>query len=58
MRKATVLRILGFALLFGGPFLSRYLDESNEMQRYFKIWCMMAVPMGFTMIMVSFYVTE
>ena len=58
MRRATILRIMGFALLFGGPFLSRYLDEDSEMQRYFKIWALMCVPIGFTMIMISFYVAD
>lgn len=58
MRRAVVLRILGFLMLFGGPILSRYLDETNDMQRWFKTLCLMCVPMGFTMIMLSFFVTD
>ena len=58
MRRATMLRIFGFALIILGPFLSGYLDETKEFQRWIKTLCMMCIPMGFTMIMISFFFNE
>ncbi len=58
MRRAVILRIMGFLFIFGGPFIARYLDEEHDMQRWLKTLCMMLIPIGFSTIMISFFVTD
>jgi len=44
--KIWIIRIIGILLMVGGPMLMSRFDETDPDQRYLKMLCLFAIPVG------------